>query len=595
VLLVGAALFAAYGAGSARADNSPAYSVSDVPDYNQLHTCPIEEAHPHQDVASGINNAGVVVGWTDYFCGDGSWYGYTYSNGAVTLLGGLNDAWISAASSINDSGQVVGWSGVEAGLGGPSVAFLSSNGVMTGLYPFGAPDSCGSTATDINNSGEIVGSDRCLPHQRGGFLVSNGEVQDLGAFIPSAINDPGTVAGADGGHAFMDSNGVLRDLNDLLPAGSGWVLNTAAALNDAGQVVGTGTLNGAAQAYELDLGSGSITDIGSFTPTDINDYGQVVGNGDACGCPELEQDGIVTPLSTLIPADSGWQLNSVTGINDRGQIVGNGRSPLESVHDFPTQPPTALHLAHGFILTDVTPPTASPTQSPPASATGWNNTDVTVTWNWSDAGSGVDPTSCTTSSTSSGEGTITLNATCDDHAGNTGNASYTIMVDKTPPSVTYTGNAGTYDVLDNVAITCTAADTLSGVAASTCATINGPAWSFGAGTHTFSASATDNAGNAGTGSTTFTVEVPADQLCTLTSQFIQSSSKYQSLRSGAKGVFNALLGGACSRLSSLGPHTNPARKERFIDGYGWAVDALLTSGWLTKDQEHTLISLAAAL
>ena len=36
---------------------------------------------------------------------------------------------------------------------------------------------------------------------------------------------------------------------------------------------------------------------------------------------------------------------------------------------------------------------------------GWNNTNVTVTWSWTDAGvSGVDPGNCTTSSVSSGEG-----------------------------------------------------------------------------------------------------------------------------------------------------------------------------------------------
>src|SRR5262249_31856055 len=33
---------------------------------------------------------------------------------------------------------------------------------------------------------------------------------------------------------------------------------------------------------------------------------------------------------------------------------------------------------------DSTPPTASPTQSPAANAAGWNNSDVTVTWNWAD-------------------------------------------------------------------------------------------------------------------------------------------------------------------------------------------------------------------
>ena len=84
---------------------------------------------------------------------------------------------------------------------------------------------------------------------------------------------------------------------------------------------------------------------------------------------------------------------------------------------------------------DTTPPVATATQSPAANSLGWNNTDVTVTWNWSDeaGGSGIDNTACTTSSTSTGESEITLTATCKDLAGNEGSTSSTVMVDKTLP------------------------------------------------------------------------------------------------------------------------------------------------------------------
>ena len=87
-------------------------------------------------------------------------------------------------------------------------------------------------------------------------------------------------------------------------------------------------------------------------------------------------------------------------------------------------------------VVDTCAPRASiPTQSPAANGLGWNNNDVTVTWNWSDevGGSGIDNAACTTSSTSMGEGELTLTATCKDLAGNTGSASYTVMVDKTLP------------------------------------------------------------------------------------------------------------------------------------------------------------------
>jgi hypothetical protein len=91
---------------------------------------------------------------------------------------------------------------------------------------------------------------------------------------------------------------------------------------------------------------------------------------------------------------------------------------------------------------DTSAPTASPTQSPAANGAGWNNTDVTVTWNWTDnaGGVGIDPANCPTTSTTLalGDGSHTLNATCKDLAGNTGTASYTVKIDKTNPTISAT-------------------------------------------------------------------------------------------------------------------------------------------------------------
>src|SRR5262245_12387301 len=43
----------------------------------------------------------------------------------------------------------------------------------------------------------------------------------------------------------------MADLNDLIPPGSGWLLEVAAAINDAGQITGTGTVNGCTHAFLL--------------------------------------------------------------------------------------------------------------------------------------------------------------------------------------------------------------------------------------------------------------------------------------------------------------------------------------------------------
>jgi hypothetical protein len=65
-------------------------------------------------------------------------------------------------------------------------------------------------------------------------------------------------------------------------------------------------------------------------------------------------------------------------------------------------------------------------------------------------------------------------------AGLTSGVGATFCVDNTPPTVTYTGNAGSYFVDQFVSIQCVATDA-SGIASTTCADISGPAWTFGAG------------------------------------------------------------------------------------------------------------------
>lgn len=185
-------------------------------------------------------------------------------------------------------------------------------------------------------------------------------------------------------------------------------------------------------------------------------------------------------------------------------------------------------LSHGgWIIssgpTDTDAPIATPTQSPAANGAGWNNTDVTVSWNWADEvdGSGIDAGNCTTSSVSAGEGTIMLAATCADIAGNVGNvgkATTTVMVDKTDPTVAFSGNAGSYTVDQTVTIGGSATDALSGIASSTCPTVSAAASSLSLGSHSLTATATDVAGNTTTTTTSFTVTVDGTSLCALAQQ-----------------------------------------------------------------------------
>ena len=211
--------------------------------------------------ATGINDSGQVVGWSDP--GNSITHAFLYSNGVMTNLGTLggniNDA--SAATGINASGQVVGYSRAANGV---THAFLYSNGVMTDLTPL---DGTPSEGYGINDSGQVVGSAYTAYWILRAFLYSGGFMTDLGTLggfnsQANGINNSGQVVGwanTNGsqqccvGDPFLYSKGIMVDLNSFLPANSGWSLVEALAINDSGQIVGVGYINGQQHAFLLSL------------------------------------------------------------------------------------------------------------------------------------------------------------------------------------------------------------------------------------------------------------------------------------------------------------------------------------------------------
>jgi hypothetical protein len=189
---------------------------------------------------------------------------------------------------------------------------------------------------------------------------------------------------------------------------------------------------------------------------------------------------------------------------------------------------TAQHLS---LQIDATPPTITGAASPAANANGWNNSDVTVSFTCADAPPGSGVATCSGPTTLSGEGAgQSASGTATDTAGNTASATVGgINIDKTAPTVSYSGNAGTYGIAQTMNITCASSDALSGVASDTCENLSGPAYAYAPGTNTFAATATDKAGNVGSGATSFVVTVTYRDLCTLTQQFVTDATVSQTL------------------------------------------------------------------
>jgi probable HAF family extracellular repeat protein len=72
--------------------------------------------------------------------------------------------------------------------------------------------------------------------------------------VAYGINDSGQVVGSSGNSrgtstAFLYSDGKMIDLNNLLPANSGWFLAEARKINNRGQIVGIGVINGENRAF----------------------------------------------------------------------------------------------------------------------------------------------------------------------------------------------------------------------------------------------------------------------------------------------------------------------------------------------------------
>jgi probable HAF family extracellular repeat protein len=205
----------------------------------------------NNSTATGINAAGQVVGYAEYNPNSLNMHAFLYSNGVMRDLGTLGGT-VSFAYGINGAGQIVGRSTIRGDTA--DHAFLYSNGAMLDLGTL--PGAINSVAYAINNLGQVAG------YSGHAFLYSNGVMQDLGTLpggtdsFALALNDAGNVVGyvdttSGTQRAFLFSGGIMVDLNGLLPPGSGWELAQATGINDSGQIVGIGFINGQPHGFLL--------------------------------------------------------------------------------------------------------------------------------------------------------------------------------------------------------------------------------------------------------------------------------------------------------------------------------------------------------
>jgi len=199
----------------------------------------------------GINDSDQIVGQ----CRDSmflqSYACVVSSNGAITALPESDPAIecldintipgiIPAAIAINNNAQVLG----NCIGGGGELAVVWTNDTPTVLPTLGGGSSSG---TAISSNGQVVGTSQTSTGAEDGFWWSNGTMTDLGPnFSPAAVNDSSVIVGGQ----FVYSNGNLQNLNNLIPAGSGYQIESATGINDNGQIVANATDTASGNPYQ---------------------------------------------------------------------------------------------------------------------------------------------------------------------------------------------------------------------------------------------------------------------------------------------------------------------------------------------------------
>jgi probable HAF family extracellular repeat protein len=214
--------------------------------------------------AEHINNRGQIVG--EMLVQPNLNHAFLWENGRATDLGSLPPLGASSHSvalAINDKGQIVGESNT---LVTGQFTLASFNAVHAFLYENGAIRDLGtlgkvcvsfvdgercldrSGATDINNSGQVVGYSTGPAGGTHAFVSGPDGLRDLGTLggdssVAYGINDSGQIVGGSQSAAgefspFLYERGTMYDLSTLLVDHTGEEPFTAYAINNFGQIAG---------------------------------------------------------------------------------------------------------------------------------------------------------------------------------------------------------------------------------------------------------------------------------------------------------------------------------------------------------------------
>jgi probable HAF family extracellular repeat protein len=171
-------------------------------------------------------------------------------------LGGIS----SGGCAINDNGAITGDSYT---LGDAAYHAFVYDGMMHDLGTLRGGTDGSSEGRGINSAGEVTGRSSTSTNGVEHAFLYDGTMHDLGSLGGNfcegeSINSAGAVVGGSlvsifgPSHAFLYTHeSGMVDINTLINPLSGWLLTGATAINDAGQITGSGQIAGEEHAFLL--------------------------------------------------------------------------------------------------------------------------------------------------------------------------------------------------------------------------------------------------------------------------------------------------------------------------------------------------------
>jgi uncharacterized membrane protein len=214
----------------------------------------------------GLNNTGQVAGsaypgvcflWTPDSPNGPTGRFNSYFNGTDNEPGFGYSSQGGSANGVNDSGQVTG--SIQVGffgfpiIHGDSGFHYTSADIISPSYDPGSQDYSG-VGNAISAVAHVTGTVVFPNTGRDPFLYDGSTMVDIspgGGGSANGINALDQVVGSTSqGAAFIYSSGTSSRLIDLIDPGSGWLLlSDARGINDSGQIVGYGLINGQRHAF----------------------------------------------------------------------------------------------------------------------------------------------------------------------------------------------------------------------------------------------------------------------------------------------------------------------------------------------------------